>query len=361
MKRKWMLGVAIVLAVAMLVSFSLIGCKTATGTTTAAETTAAATTVAKTTAAETTAAETTAAYDPSKIKTVIVMPVTGHPVHQIVQTGFLITMKELGYPSEVVGDPTGADLAVVTAAGVAAINAGARGVLLWYDASAGKTVDEFKALSPDVKVVMPHAHITKEQIPSLDANISFDQAKEGTDVAKAMGEKLKGKKGSIAITQGAFNDIENTVAESFTKTMNELYPDLKVLKAVEEGFDAAKSVAVAAGIIQANPDLLGALSTTGGGPVTWANAADQTGKKGLIIIGMDYTEANLALVQQGKIYAIVAQPLYDEAVKSAQILDKLLRGETVPFYTELDAPVVTIDGIGKYADIIAKAKEWFKK
>jgi ribose transport system substrate-binding protein len=41
MKRKWFLIVAVVLAVGMLFSFSLIGCKTTTTTTTAAETTAA--------------------------------------------------------------------------------------------------------------------------------------------------------------------------------------------------------------------------------------------------------------------------------------------------------------------------------
>jgi len=360
MKKRLLLIVVVTIAVAMVVSFSLVGCKTTTAETTAAETKVVETTAAETTAAETTAAETTAAYDPSQIKTVFATPVTGHPVIKVVATGFLSEMKKLGYPAEVVGDPSGADLAVVTAAAVAAVNAGAKGVMFWWDSSAGASVKQVKEAGEGVKIVMPHSKATKEQIPDLDANVAFDTVKQGVDAAKAMGDALKGKKGSIAITQGAFNEIENGVAASFTETMKELYPDLKVIAPIEEGFDAAKSVPVAAGIIQANPDLLGALSTTGGGLVTWANAMDQTGKKDLIVIGEDYTEANVALVQEGKVYALIAQPLYDEAVICAQILDKLLRGEEVQYYTELDSPIVTKADIGKYADILAQVKEWYK-
>lgn len=342
-------SIAILLALMMLFSVVFVACGTPAAKT---ETKTEATTEpAKTEAAK---------FDPSKIPVVFATPVTGHPVIKIVSTGFLSRMKELGYPAQVVGDESGADLAKITAAAQAAISQGAKGVMFWYDASAKASVDAFKAMGPDIKVVMPHSVITKEQIPSLDANIAFDTTKEGESAAIAMGEKLKGKKGSIAITQGGFGDTENKVAARFAETMKSKYPDLKVLNPVEEGFDAPKAIGIAAGIIQANPDIIGAFSTTGGGPVTWAGAMDQSGKKDLVCIGMDYTEANVALVKEGKIYAIVAQPLYDEAVECANILDKLLRGEEVPFYTELPAPVVTKDGIDKYDDILKKVKEWFK-
>ena len=76
-------------------------------------------------------------------------------------------------------------------------------------------------------------------------------------------------------------------------------------------------------------------------------------------IGMDYTEQNIDLVKQGKIFGIVAQPLYEEAGRSVEILDKLLRGEDVDYFVPLEAPVVTKDGIAKYEAIMNEVAEWF--
>ena len=52
-----------------------------------------------------------------------------------------------------------------------------------------------------------------------------------------------------------------------------------MLKPEEEGFDPPKAIAKAVAIIQANPDIVAALSTTGGGPTTWAGAQQEAGKK----------------------------------------------------------------------------------
>ncbi len=135
--------------------------------------------------------------------------------------------------------------------------------------------------------------------------------------AEAMGAKLGGK-GTVAVTVGCFNQTENLVAETFKATMAEKYPDIKVLDPQEEGFDAAQAIAKAAAIIQGNPDITGAFSTTGNGPTTWARAAEDTSKEDLVIISMDYTRPNLDLVKEGKVYGLVAQPLYEEFYACAE-------------------------------------------
>jgi len=134
--------------------------------------------------------------------------------------------------------------------------------------------------------------------------------------------------------------------------------DIKVLDAQEEGFDPAVASSKAAAIIQGNPDLVAAFSTTGGGAIAWSQAAAQTSRPDLMIIAMDYSEQNLDLVKNGKVYGVVAQPIFEEHAYSAELLDKLLRGEQVPFANLMPAPLITKANVDEYyakLDIVKKA------
>ena len=127
------------------------------------------------------------------------------------------------------------------------------------------------------------------------------------------------------------------------------------------------ATAINLGIIQAHPDIIGAFGTTGNSPITWADAATKAGYADgqLVIVGMDATEGNLDYLEAGKVTAIVAQPLYDEAHLTMEYLDKIFRGEEVPEWTDLEAPIVTKDGEGKnglefHRGIAAEVAEFFK-
>ena len=79
---------------------------------------------------------------------------------------------------------------------------------------------------------------------------------------------------------------------------------------------------------------------------------------------MDATEGNLDALEAGKVLALVAQPLYEEAYKTREYLDKVFRGEEVPAWTDLVAPIVTVDGEGPngpafHREIAAKVAEFF--
>ncbi len=66
---------------------------------------------------------------------------------------------------------------------------------------------------------------------------------------------------------------------------------------------------------------------------------------------MDYSRVNLDLVKNGEIYAVVAQPLFQEFAKCAEMLDTILRGGTVPFDNIMPAPLVTKDKVADYIAI----------
>ena len=341
MKRKWILVAAMVLAMAMVVSFSLIGCKTTTTETT----TAAATTTTAAATTTTVAAATTEAFSPEGKSFQLVMILKGHPVHHIVQFGFLEGAKKLGYKGEILAND-GAEADASIALGEAGLAKGTNGMVVW---AFGPVYYPFinKLGGKGVPVIVPHFPIKEGEVKGLVATTGCDPNKYAEAAAEAIGSKIEGK-GTVAITQGSFNTTENMVAETFAKYMKEHYPNVKVLPAQEEGFDPPVAISKAVAIIQANPDIAGALSTTGGGPTTWAGAKDETGKKDMVVIAMDYTRVNLDLVKSGKIYAIIAQPLYEEAYNSVVLLDQYLRTGKVAFYNVLEAPLVTADKLDPY-------------
>jgi ribose transport system substrate-binding protein len=196
-----------------------------------------------------------------------------------------------------------------------------------------------KSNDAGIPVCTPHFTSFDQDTSGLTAVVGADVVQYAQAAAEAMGAKLEGK-GVVAVTVGSFNQTENLVAETFKKTLGEKYPDIKVLDAQEEGFDAAQAIAKATAIIQGNPDISGAFSTTGNGPTTWARAAEDAKKEGLIIISMDYTRPNLDLVKSGDVYGLVAQPLYEEFYGCAELLTKVLDGETVEYRNLLPAPIL---------------------
>ena len=176
----------------------------------------------------------------------------------------------------------------------------------------------------------------------------------------------------MALTQNTKNVTENAATASFIETWGTLgdkydLSKITLLPVELEGGMVDSATAINLGIIQAHPDIIGAFGTTGNSPITWADAAEKAGKAPgeLVIVGMDATEGNLDYLEAGKVAAIVAQPLYDEAYKTMEYLDKIFRGEEVPVWTDLEAPIVTADGEGPnglafHRGIAAEVQEFFK-
>jgi ribose transport system substrate-binding protein len=288
-----------------------------------------------------------------KGKLLWVQPMRNHPVHRIMQGGFLSECKRLGYECEIVGSeqldmPATAPLAdaVLAKGGIRAIGVYA------YDPS---TYPFIARWGKDYPIVSWHIPVREGEAPGLKAvtgTVPTDYARES---AAAIGREI-GCRGTVAVTEGSFNTVENLVARVFTDTMKEQCPDVKVLEPQEEGFDVPAAKAKAVSILQANPDTVAAFSTTGGGPVTWAGAADQAGKR-LTIIGMDYVRQNLDLVRDGRVFAVVGQPLFEEGAKTADLLGQLAEGQTVTYENPLPATIITRDQVARFVGMLDEADE----
>ncbi len=277
-----------------------------------------------------------------------VQPLRNHPVHRLMQAGFLNECKKLKANCVVVGNPSATNYDVPgTVALAEAALAGAH-----YTCVAA--YDPVPSINPFIKkigaegypVVTWHVLPKQGTVPGLLAATGENIPQVGQAAAMAIGKKLGGK-GIVAITQGSFNDTENAMNASFRATMKASFPAVKILETQVEGFEPSAAVAKAISIIQANTDVAAAFSTTGNGPQTWYDAQRQSGHK-LVIIGMDYIRHNLDLVQSGKVYGLAAQPLYPEAAKAADLCAALSRGKKVPYYNYLPASIITKGQLAPY-------------
>jgi ribose transport system substrate-binding protein len=289
------------------------------------------------------------------VKLLWVQPMKDHPVHRLMQAGFLDKCAELGYTCEVVGDASATNWdipATLPLAEAALSRTEYNGVAVYgpdpaiysYIAKLGKE---------GLPVVTWHVLPPEGTVPGLKAAAGQDIAIAGVNAAVAIGEKLGGK-GTVALTQGASNDTENAMSDAFRKKIAESYPDIKVLETQMEGFEPSAAEAKAVAILQGNPEVNAAFGTTGNSIQTWSGAARKADRD-VVIIGMDYIRQNLDLVKSGAAYGIVAQPLYEESAKVAELLGDLAQGKEVAYLNPLPAKVITAGDLDPYYKMLESA------
>lgn len=294
---------------------------------------------------------------PAKKRLAWVQPLKGHPVHQMTQIAFRQGCRDLGYEPLIIGTDAWDIGGTVSLAEQAIASGEVAGLAVWTGSPAWNPLVQ-RAARAGLPVVLPHFPAAEGSIPGATAIIGCDPAEYAAAAAREIGRAVQGT-GSVAITQGSFNELENLVAAEFAKVVRSEFPRMKVLAPEEEGFDAPKAVSRAVSILQANPDLSAAFSTTGGGAVTWAGAQRGAGRK-IVAIAMDYTRVNLDLVRDGSVHALVGQPLWDESAGAAQLLDRALRGEKLPWWTRLPAPIITRANLAPYDELLAKVEQSLK-
>jgi ribose transport system substrate-binding protein len=342
------------LLVAVLMVAAFFGACAKTDTTASTETSAAASVQASTATSAAASAVASTEYNPLDHPIAMGMFLKSHPTVQLMIAGFLVEAKKLGYqPYLFAPDEADSTKAYgLLEAGMAQHKI--QGLCQYlFDESTAQYVKKYS--DAGVYVVTGHTQVVGDMITTyagLSAWAACSAVDYGKTAADAIGEQIGGT-GTVAVTEGSFNPTEDAAATSFTEEMNSKYPNVKVLDPSVEGFDTPKAIEIATAIIQANPDIKGAFSTTGSGPATWAGAIANTGVK-ICAIGMDYNKPNLDLLAAGKVYAVVAQPLFQEFAKCADMLDTLLRGGTVPFANLMDAPLVTQANIADYQAYITQ-------
>jgi ribose transport system substrate-binding protein len=313
-------------------------------------------------------------FDPSKVKVAFSNYILNHPTVRLFALGFMKAAQDLGYTQAKIVGTESDDASEALVAMQAFVAEGGKGIVTPWADNSGDAIFA-AAARQGVIIASPHfnhAGPDGKWPEGIKFGMGCDPVKYGAECAEIMAKQLSGKSGSVAITQNNRNITENAASDSFIKTWNSLgskydIRNIKLLPIQLEGGVLDQATAVNLAIIQSNRDIIGAFGTTGNSPISWGDAAAKAGRQPgeICIIGMDATEGNLDYLEQGKVFAIAAQPLYEEHYMAMQYLDKVFRGETVPEWTHIDAPIVTRDGTGKngpayHRALAEEVKRFFK-
>lgn len=279
-----------------------------------------------------------------------------NPVLRIMAQGAIDGFKAIGFADQQWLAPQGFDEPATVALADQAITQGIDGMVVFPTSEAFYPMIK-RAQDAGIPVIGTHSPVEEGDAPGILHVIAPDPQAFGATAAEAVAAELQANgitEGSVAMTQTALILNENQATEAFRNKLNELMPALNVLDPVAVGGDTAGAIAAETAIVQGNPDLVAAFGTYGNAPITWANTKADTGKDDLVVVGMDYAEDNLKNVQDGKIFGVVAQPLYQEHYEAAVLLGTVLCGEAdgLPYRYSPPAPVVTKDGLQPYFEMI---------
>ena len=283
-----------------------------------------------------------------------VQPMKDHPVHRLMQAGLLAECKKQGFYCKVVGNASSSNWDDVGSLPLVDAELATRkwGGVAVYPVSPVLFKYAEKLAKKGYPIIGWHA-IPKAGTTSYVASVAQLVPNAGSGPADAIC-KIHGNVGTVAITEGSLNDEENTKAAAFKAQLAKSCPAMKTTEIGIEGFDPTKAVAIAVGMLSADKDIVAAYSTTGNGAQTWSQAAAQANRK-VTIIGMDYIRQNLDLIRDGKVYGVVAQPLYEETAMMVQLYAKLFKGQKIKYSNILPSTIVTKANLATYYKIVDAA------
>ncbi|MGI6161081.1 MAG: substrate-binding domain-containing protein [Christensenellales bacterium] len=301
-------------------------------------------------------------FDTSQYPIAMAMPAITHPIHRIIQHGFLDAAEQLGYNASIIGTED-TDQAKVYKECVKAAESGVKGIVLWAGEEDCFPIIE-KLEKMGVAVIIPH-FIFDPMPAGLIANLACLPDVYGAAVADYIHATTARQKGSVIISSYSENLTESAAAMAFKERMYELNPAFTIIGPIYEGDDHFSAILSFVDIIKEQQPIA-IFGTSGNSAYIWAEAIAQADKpaNSIVIVGMDYTPGNLMLLDNGHISALVAQPIYEEAYIAAHMLDKYFRTDEKPGWTQLDAPLIHNGGVGTsdpamYIEVISQAGKRF--
>jgi ribose transport system substrate-binding protein len=157
-----------------------------------------------------------------------------------------------------------------------------------------------------------------------------DNKAAAAEAAKHLSELLGGK-GKVALVvhdQTSQTGIDRR--DGFVEWMKANAPGIKLLPVQYGAGDQAKSADIAKSIIQANPDLKGFYGSNEGSAIGIVKGVQESGKKGLAIVGFDSGKAQIDAIKSGVMAGAITQNpvgMGKELVASAM---KAIKGEQLP-------------------------------
>ncbi|MEW2044584.1 substrate-binding domain-containing protein [Streptomyces sp. NPDC005476] len=183
---------------------------------------------------------------------------------------------------------------------------------------------------------------------TVDALVASDNVAGGELAAKTVAEKLGGT-GKIVILQGqAGTSAARERAEGFAKGLK-AYPGIQVLAQQPADFDRTKGLDVMSNLLQAHPDVQGVIAANDEMALGAIKALGSKAGRSVQVVGFDGTPDGLTAVENGTLYASVAQQPSQLGKIAVDNALKALQGKKVEETVKVPVKVVTKQNVAGFS------------
>ena len=128
-----------------------------------------------------------------------------------------------------------------------------------------------------------------------------------------------GYDGEVGIMLGAIGSHEKSISKIFKETIEQDYPDIKVVAEDGDTIDPAKAKEKVLSMVEKHPELDGVYNTTAATVNQWDEIILEKGlQEKLRVIMMDTLPDQLACIRKGTIYGTISQGLFQEGYMSVK-------------------------------------------
>ncbi|MFJ1736342.1 substrate-binding domain-containing protein [Streptomyces sp. NPDC088254] len=197
----------------------------------------------------------------------------------------------------------------------------------------------------DIPVIAVDRGVNKA---TTEALVASDNVAGGELAAKTVAEKLGGS-GKIVILQGqAGTSAARERAEGFAKGLK-AFPGIQLLAQQPADFDRTKGLDVMSNLLQAHPDVQGVIAANDEMALGAIKALGAKAGTSVQVVGFDGTPDGLKAVEEGTLYASVAQQPSQLGRIAVDNALKALRGEKVEQTVKVPVKVVTKQNVAGFS------------
>ncbi|MDX3383484.1 substrate-binding domain-containing protein [Streptomyces niveiscabiei] len=196
-----------------------------------------------------------------------------------------------------------------------------------------------------IPVIAVDRGVNKAEVNAL---VASDNVAGGEQAAKTIAEKLGGS-GKIVILQGqAGTSAARERAEGFAKGLK-AYPGIQVVAQQPADFDRTKGLDVMSNLLQAHPDVQGVIAANDEMALGAVKALGSKAGKSVQVVGFDGTPDGLKAVEQGTLYASIAQQPSQLGRIAVDNALKAIKGEKVEETIKVPVKVVTKENVAGFS------------
>lgn len=225
-------------------------------------------------------------------------------------------------------------------------------------------VDAIVVVPGDAQAIVPAIlQANQAGIPVIAAN---NQVGEGAEIVTFVGAddyyfgqqqarllvEAIGNKGNVAYLMGELGTSAQVMRQSGFDNVLANYPEIKIVAAISDGWDSAKSLAATQDILLKHPaGTLDAIVNQGPAGVPGAKYSEQIGRTEVKWILGDYPRDVYEVIKGGLVYGTVMQDPYPQAFEALHMARLYLEGKVdeipAPTYF-LELPLVTAENVDQH-------------